>query len=167
MKARDAVSAVRMQEQTAGMPTVSGGMHLLEVLPRLLESPQRELAVTEEENDVGIIDQSSMLEAVGHMIAPRYDCSVIELECAPADYSASQLARAVEDSDMHLVDLLTAPGAEGRLHVTLRVRCEDPTPAVHSLERYGYEVSEVYGHEAAEPTAAIERLLALQALINV
>lgn len=169
MTARDAISPLKKIDNMPSGQEVRDDMHLLEVLPRLLDSPQRELAVTDADGKSlgGVIDQTSMLEALGRMIATRDDCSVIEVVCSPADYSASLLGRAVEDADMHLVDLLSAPGADGRLHVTLRVRCEDPTPAVHSLERYGYEIAEVYGHENVDRTAAIERLLELQAMINV
>lgn len=167
MKARDAVSLQRAKELPCPQGKVDGGVHLLEVLPRLLDEPSRELGVTSEGNDCGVIDQASLLEALGRMIVPRYDCSVIEVECPAPDYSASHLARAVEDSDVHLVDMITTPLEGNRLRVTLRVRCEDPTSTVHCLERYGYDVSGVYGHESAGYTASMERLLALQTLMNV
>ena len=169
MTARDAISPINRAICNPDVESVSGDMHLLEVLPRLLDSPCRELSVTDPDGLLrcGVIDQTSLLEAMGRLIATRGDCSVIELVCTPADYSASLIGRAVEDADMHLVDLLSAPGADGRLHVTLRVRCEDPTPAVHSLERYGYEITGVFGHKNVDRTAAIERLLELQAMINV
>ena len=167
MTARDAVSPLRKNESGTPVLAVGGGVPLLEVLPRLLDSPCRELEVIGDGGTEGIIDQTSMLEALGRMIAPRYDCSVIDVECAPAEYSASHIARAVEDADMHLVDLLSSPAADGHLCVTLRVQCEDPSPAVHSLERYGYHVTGSAGHEDVNRTAALERLMALQALINV
>lgn len=167
MTAKDAVSITRRNEADGALPTVDCGTHLLEVLPKLLDSPGRELAVSDGGATTGVIDQTSLLEALGRQISPRYDCSVIEVECSPADYSASHIARAVEDSDVHLVDLLTNPADGGHLRVTLRVRCDDPLATVHSLERYGYSVTDVHGHGETSATAAIERLLELQALINV
>ena len=169
MTARDAISPINRAGRDSAAESVSGDMHLLEVLPRLLDSPRRELEVTDPDGlqREGLIDQTSLLEAIGRLIATRGDCSVIELTCTPTDYSASLIGRAVEDADMHLVDLLSTPGADGRLHITLRVRCEDPSPAVHSLERYGYEITGVFGHKNVDRTAAIERLLELQAIINV
>lgn len=168
MKARDALS---LTKKTVADPdramAVTAGMHLLEVLPALLDSPCREVKVVENENEIGVIDSDSLLEALGRQIAPRFDSSVIELICTPADYSASRIAHAVEDTDAHLVDLLTVPGEDDCLRVTLRVRCEDPTAAVHSLERYGYEVSAVHAQENLMMTASYERIMALQALINV
>lgn len=167
MKARDAVSPVERKVSEPPVGRIGGGVHLLEVLPRLLEAPDRRLGVSDDNGSWGVITEDSCLEALGRQIAPRYDCSVIEISCAPSDYSASHIARAVEDSDVHLVDMLTNPGEGGRLNVTLRVRCEDPLATVHSLERYGYEVTDVFAHDGVVTTAAVERLLGLQALINV
>ena len=167
MTARDAVSVIRRDAGEKQPGEIGGGVHLLEVLPRLLDSPERELRVVEDGKELGVIDVNSMLEALTRQIASRDDCSIIELECYPADYSASHIAHAVEDSDVHLVDMMTNPSSDGRMRVTLRVRCEDPTPTVHSLERYGYEVTGSYGHSDVGRTAALERLMGLQALINV
>lgn len=167
MTAREAVSAIRNKAGVWPEGEIEGGVHLLDVMPRLLEAPGRELTVRDGDETVGIIDENSMLEAMARQISARYDCSVIEIECLPGDYSASHIARAVEDSDVHLVDMLTNPADGGHLRVTLRVRCEDPSATVHSLERYGYEVTRTFGHDDVERTAAMERLLGLQALINV
>lgn len=167
MKAKEAISPLRATEGISGLPHVCGELPLLEVLPHLLESPTHELAVDDEGKPLGIINESSMLEALGHMIAPRDDSSILTLSCAPADYSASHIAHAIEDADVHLVDLFTAPAHNGMLNVTLRVRCADPTPVAHNLERYGYNVTEMHGDVLQNQTAAIERLLGLKALIDV
>ncbi|MDE7179972.1 MAG: hypothetical protein K2N88_02070 [Muribaculaceae bacterium] len=167
MLARDAVSLIRKSGDTGPSQVVDGGMHLLEVLPRLLEAPERRLTVTDSGHDAGTIDQTSLLEALGRQISPRHDCCVIEILCAPQDYSASLIARAVEDADVHLVDMLTNPADAGMLRVTLRVRCEDAGAPVASLERYGFRVENVFGSAEAFPSVALERLLALQTLINV
>lgn len=144
-------------------------MPLLDVIPRLLDSKNRELTVVEDGEELGIIDQTSLLEGIGRMIAARDDCSVITVECAPEDYSASILAHAVEDSDAHLVDLFSVPGENGQVKVTLRVRHSDPTAAVRSLERYDFHVLEAHssGDNIQSMEIATERLLSLQALMNV
>lgn len=167
MIARDAVSIYRQKDGHLPAGKVESGVHLLDVLPQLLESPGRVLAVTENGAESGYIDSDSMLEALSRQIAPRFDCCVVEIECAPQDYSASHIARAVEDADVHLVDLLTNPAQDGMLRVTLRVRCEDPGSVIHSLERYGYNVIASFGKSSSEASIDVERLLAVQALINV
>ncbi len=100
-------------------------------------------------------------------IIQRDDCSLVTLFCTPADYSASILTHACEDAGAPVVDLLTQPADNRQIVVTLRLRCDDPTPAVHNLERYGYEVAEAEGNNYTAAAIATERLMELQALLNV
>ncbi|MCM1491254.1 MAG: hypothetical protein NC095_10585 [Muribaculum sp.] len=100
-------------------------------------------------------------------LIPRDDCSLVMLQCEPADYSASILTHACEDVGAPVVDLLTSPADGTTISVTLRLRCEDPSPAIHNLERYGYEVTEAEGNTYADAAIAAERLLELQTLLNV
>lgn len=167
MKAKEAISITAHRELPASVPTVSSEAPLLDVLQSFLESPDELLRVTDGAETVGVIDSRSLLEALGRQIPGRPDCSVIQLECAPADYSASAIARAVEDADVHLVDLLSAPGLEGKISVTLRIRCDNPEGVIHSLERYGYTVTDGCSRSDSQPSVAWERLLELQTLINV
>lgn len=177
MTAKDAISPYRLldsaivepgvMESLAPAREVEASLPLLEVLPLLLDAPGRRLRVTAAGSEIGVIDSRSMLEALGRMIAPRDDSSVIEVECAPGDYSASHFAMAVEDADAHLVDLFSAPASDGKIRVTLRVRHSDPTMAVHSLERYGFEVVNAWGAAGSDPEVSRERLSALQAYLNV
>ncbi len=97
----------------------------------------------------------------------RDDCSMVTLLCSPADYSASILTHACEDAGAPVVDLLTQPADERSISVTLRLRCDDPTPAIHNLERYGYEVAEAEGNNYTDSMIAAERLLELQVMLNV
>lgn len=169
MTAKEILSVGKTVDQCHPASMVEANMPLLEILPRLLDTPMREVGVSEDGVSLGVIDQTSMLEGLGRMIAARDDCSVITLECRPEDYSASLIAHAVEDSDAHLVDLLTSPGEDGHMVVTLRVRHNDPTAAIRSLERYDFRVTEAHGSgsELREAELSEERLMALRALINV
>ena len=167
MRAKDVISAKSLSTPLLPKKTVEGDMSLLDVLPLLLESPERMLGVSSEGEVIGLIDADSMLEGMGRMLAQRDDSSVITVECQPSQYSASSIAHAVEDADMHLVDLFTRPSDNGNIRVTLRVRSLDPLPAISSLQRYGYDV--VGSLPVVDSHVAIlgERLASLQALINV
>lgn len=167
MTARDILSPTLRVKDSDSLRSVAADMPVVEVLPRLLDSPQRVLGVEDGSSLLGVIDQASLLEGLGRMIAPRDDSSVITVECAPYDYSASRIAHAVEDSDAHLVDLWSLPADEGRMRVTLRVRRSDPTATVHSLERYGYDVVEAHGSRYEDAQLAASRLLELQTLLNI
>lgn len=81
--------------------------------------------------------------AVLDRLMPHMDeASCITLACLPADYSASAIARAVEDSDAHLLNLnVTGCRTDsGRMVVDLRISHRNPESVVRSLERYGFEV---------------------------
>lgn len=167
MTSRNAISLAMKSPENLPSSVIDGNMPLIEALHRLLDAPGRRLGVTDDSKMIGVIDESSMLEALGRQISPRYDSSVIEIRCAAGDFSASLIARAVEDADVHLVDMLTNPDENGYLRVTLRVRCDDPSNAVHSLERYGFDVVDSYGNSDTIPVVALDRLLGLQAFISV
>lgn len=167
MTAKDVISATIKPDHLLSMRHVDSELSLLEVLPRLLDAPERMLSVSRQGETIGVIDEVSLLEGLGRLIADRDDSSVIAVECDPAQYSASMLAHAVEDSNAHLVDLISHPGENGKLNVTLRVRSEDPTEAMRNLERYGYSVVEHSNGSDAATSILAERIAALQALINV
>lgn len=147
--------------------SVDSRMPLSELLPRFLDTPGHQLVVTREGERIGFIDSNSLLDGLGRQIPARDDVSVITLECPPADYSASAIARAVEDSDTHLVDLWTSPADNNKISVTLRIRRTDPTPAVHSLARYGYDVTDVYGPDYSDQETALWRMMEINRLLNV
>ena len=167
IKAKDVISPIQPLQELKAEVAVPGEMPLVDVLPRLLDAPGRILYVEEDGERVGVIDQTSLLEGIGRMIPARDDSSLVTVECAPADYSASRLSHAVEDSDAHIVDLWSAPAENGKIRVTLRVRRSDPTPTVHNLERYGYDVVDTSSATYQDAEVAWERLLALNALLNV
>ena len=176
MTAKDAISPyfANTEMPRTGLPLagISPDVPLVDVLPRLLETPAGQLLVTDGHTDLGIIDTRSLLEALGRMIAPRDDCSVITVECRASDYSASLIARAIEDADAHLVDLWSAPAlhdsdSADRVRVTLRARLENPEAAVRSLTRYGFDVIGAYPRYAHDVTAGDDRLSALQVYLNV
>lgn len=169
MTVKDILSPIKLPP-TAGQAPVEADMPVLQALPRLLEAPEHMLAVASEEGKVmGYVTETSLLEGLGRLLPSESDQSEIVVECRRGDYSASAIAHAVEDSDAHLYDLITTPVEEGKMRVTIRVGHSDPTAAVRSLERYGYEVIEAHGADSDILTSAIttERLLSLQALLNV
>lgn len=65
--------------------------------------------------------------------------------CTPSHYCASELARAVEDADAHLLNLniTTASGPEGQTIIELRISHRDAGRAAASLQRYGYTVTDI------------------------
>jgi hypothetical protein len=79
--------------------------------------------------------------------------------CRPSQYSASVIARAVEDCDAHLINLnVTADkSAEGDLVVDLRINHRHGEAVARSLERYGYDVVSINGGADDDPTEELAR----------
>lgn len=138
-----------------------------DLLGKLLDTPGLELGVVEGSHLLGTIDGTVLLEGLGHLIVPRDDSSYICLDCSPYDYSASSIARAVEDADAHLVDLWTVPSDHNTIQVTLRVRHSDPSACVNQLERHGFNVTRAVGANNVDADLVRERILGLQAILNV
>lgn len=96
----------------------------------------------------------------------------LSVRCFRSDFSASRIARAVEDVDAHLINLnLTSEVTPlGEIIVDLRVSRRDVAAVARSLERYGYEVyrisSGASSSEADEEVAA-SRIAELLVHLNV
>lgn len=93
------------------------------------------------------------------------DVSELTVVCRRNDYSASVIARAVEDCDSHLLNLniTSDPSPDGdsdAIVVELRVNRRDPAAVTRSLARYGYTVTDTRladGSHAAD-SIALDRL---------
>lgn len=88
--------------------------------------------------------------SIEQLFAPAADTSSLLVACDRREYSASRLARAVEDVDAHLLNLnvtsLRADDApDGTVVVALRVGRRDALAVARSIERYGYDVLDFDG----------------------
>lgn len=147
--------------------TVEASVPLVDVLPLLLDTTDGRIGVKEGNKYIGEIDAMSMLRGLESLVSGRDDSSIVTIQCAPNDYSASRIATAVEDADAHLVDLWSHPAQGGMIEVNIRVRRDDPSAVVHSLERYGYEVTYATGKTYRDAETTALRLLELNTLLNV
>lgn len=93
--------------------------------------------------------------------------SVIVVTCDRTNYSASRIACAVEDCDVHVLSLAMTPDSVGYDTITVELRVDTPsaTNVVRSIERYGYEVTYVDTPVAGnDPIDDAARFRALEAL---
>lgn len=107
---------------------------------------------------------------IAHLMPPQQEASVLTVACWPDDFSASALARAVEDSDAHLINLnVTATRLDdGRITVELRTNHRHYDSTARSLERYGFEVIAADAPGADEPDEAFRlRAAELLHIINI
>lgn len=87
-------------------------------------------------------DTLSPVAKLEALLPDNPESSSLLVACRPADYSASAIAKAVEDCDTQLLGLAVTSmrHPDGRIVVALRVGARSPGAAARSLERYGYEV---------------------------
>lgn len=85
------------------------------------------------------------------------ESSALVVACRPDQYSASVIARAVEDCDAHLINLcLSGERTDiGEVVVYLRIDHRNGESAARSIERFGYRVLRVdnAGGELSDETA--------------
>lgn len=98
-----------------------------------------------QKTEYGSVNVGTAAERLQWLFPPSGDTSTIVIECYRGDYSASRIARAVEDANAHLLNLNVAAGSgdpaeAGMATVELRVNLRNAMPAVRSLERYGFTV---------------------------
>lgn len=117
--------------------------------------------------------------APARLFPPSDEASEIMVACRRSDYSASAIARAVEDCDAHLINLnITAdpaPDGSDDLVVELRIGHRNAMGVARSLERYGFRVlltrhgramrDDRFSPEFVEP--AVDRVRSLLAQIDV
>lgn len=146
---------------------VDANLHILEVFRRLMSSDTKVLAVVENGEIIGYIDSTSMLEGLNRLIIPRDDCSTIEIECRLIDFSASRIARAVEDADAHLLDMLSRKTDNDKIRILIRVSHIDPTAVVRSLERYDFTTIFTCSSEFNALSLSYERMAELALYLNI
>ena len=93
-------------------------------------------------NDILAPKMADASVGLAHLMPPFDEASVITVACRPDEFSASALARAVEDTDAHLLNLNVTDVRldDGRITVELRTSHRHGGATARSLERYGFEV---------------------------
>lgn len=122
-----------------------------------------------------ILSQNQTLALPAHpelarLFPPVEESSTLLLSCRRGDYSASRIARAVEDCDAHLLNLnVTADtdNLDNRIAIEIRVSHRNPLSVARSLERYGYEVEGFDSASVADNDLIRSRLAELMHYLEV
>ncbi len=94
---------------------------------------------------------------------------MLTLSCPRRQYSASLIARAVEDADAHLLNLNVTghTSADEALIVELRISHRNAVAVARSLERYGIEVLSFDNAAGPDIDTARRRVNELMHYLNV
>lgn len=113
--------------------------------------------------------QTPLHRSPERLFPERPDATELSISCYRGDYSASRIARAVEDADAHLLNLnLTSEVMPtGEIVVDLRISHRSASSVVRSLERYGFNVVSVRDSIEEMNDTFSTRVAELLAHINV
>ncbi len=109
------------------------------------------------------------LHSEDFLFPPLDDYIELSVVCEPSHFSASRIARAIEDCGAHLLNMnvTSSPSTRGAITILLRAGMRNPDAAINSLERYGYRVVAVHTPFLAADNSLTERINDLLTRLNV
>ncbi len=123
--------------------------HLFDVM-RLFRDGKSDLAavVDLEDNCLGIITKTMVLNKLSHSISVEQDGAIILLEMASSQYSSSEIAQIVEGENAQILGLwLEQIPDSGRIRASVKVNTNSAERIISSLLRFKYEVITSFGDE--------------------
>ncbi|NTE02995.1 CBS domain-containing protein [Agrobacterium tumefaciens] len=103
--------------------------------------------VDQQKNYLGLISINEMVDAVAEQYAVNEPGGIIVLEISNRDNSLAHIAQIVEgDNAQILSSYVNSFEDSTKLEVTLKVNKTELTSLIASLERYDYQVKEVYNN---------------------
>lgn len=109
------------------------------------------------------------LHSESHLFPAVEESAEITIACTAADYSASRIARAIEDCDANLINLNVTSNLtdDGRMTVLIRAALRNPDSAVRALERYGYPTIAVHSPSQVDANSLRDRVDQLLNQLNL
>lgn len=123
-------------------PFVKENQHVYEVIKMISNMKLTVLPVLDEnENYLGLIPLTSLLQQFSILAATREPGGIIVLEMNVLDYSLSQIAQIVEGNDGKILSCyLNSLPDSTRIEVTLKINKTDISGILQTLDRYNYTV---------------------------
>lgn len=123
-------------------PFVKENQHVYEVIKMISNMKLTVLPVLDEnENYLGLIPLTSLLQQFSILAATREPGGIIVLEMNELDYSLSQIAQIVEGNDGKILSCyLNSLPDSTRIEVTLKINKTDISGILQTFNRYNYTV---------------------------
>lgn len=141
--------------------------HLYQAIAKLSKGNLSLLPVLNEEGlYLGYLSAWELTWNLGRQISYAEPGSLLVLRVAVRDYHLSQIAQIVESEDARITGLqLRADGPE-HLRLALKINQVDLSRIVKSLERFEYQIVELY-HESLFDDSAADRYGSLMKYLNI
>ena len=125
------------------------------------------LPVVDEENHyLGYISAVELLQDIGREITFTEPGSVVVLKVAVRDYQLAQIVQIVESEEARIIGFHLASDEEsGQLLICLKINQTDLTRILKSLERYNYNIVEVF-HKSMFSDSVADRYQSFMKYLN-
>ncbi len=98
--------------------------------------------LTENKEYMGLITQTELLKNFSNIIAAQTPGGIIEIEIPSYDYSISEIAQIIEDTDTKVLSFyVNQDENSGVLKITIKFNREDISPVLRAFDRYDYNVT--------------------------
>ncbi len=121
--------------------------------------------VSAEKSYLGYLSPVEILQDWGRQITFSEPGSMLVLRIAVRDYHLSQLAQIVESEDARIVGFQMNSDGPEHLRLSLKINEQDCSRIIKSLERYEYQILEVY-HQSLFDDSGANRYEALMRYLN-
>ncbi len=116
----------------------------------------------------GLITQTDLLKNYANLIAAHTPGGIIEIEMPAYDYSISEIARIIEDTDTKVLSFyVNQLGEDDPLKITIKLNREDITPVLRAFDRYDYSVTASYSEHSVADEVVKKNYDALIRYLNV
>ncbi|MFT3740518.1 MAG: CBS domain-containing protein [Breznakibacter sp.] len=124
--------------------------------------------LNEKKEYLGVISQTDLLHRMADLIAAHTPGGIVELTVSPRDYSLSEIARIVEDSDAKILSLYVrelVPNSE--LVVSIKLNRTEIQPVMRAFDRYGYNMKATFAGEDGVDEMARKNYDALMRFLDI
>ncbi len=117
---------------------------------------------------LGVITLADLLHNVSTLLATSTPGVVIELDVEPMNYSLSEIARIVEDTNTKILSCYLTERIPGiSLSIILKIDRLDPSTVLQAFERYGYTISNTFTQDGGIDEKAMKNYDALMRYLNI
>jgi acetoin utilization protein AcuB len=150
-------------------PYVYYYQHIYEVVELAARLKLSVVPVLNEKSEyLGLISQTDLLHRMADLIAAHTPGGIVELVVAARDYSLSEIARIVEDSDTKILSLYVREVVpNGELVVSIKLNRTEIQPVMRAFDRYGYNIRASFAGEDGIDDLAQKNYDALMRFLDI
>ena len=149
-------------------PYVLYNQHLFDIVEIVEKNNLSVIPVLNKETKYqGVITNKKLLYTIAKSSGVQSKGSIFVMEINDYDYSLSELSRIIESNDTKILSLyITSIPNSRKIEVTIKVNQINIRPIIKDLERYSYNIINLYKENQEDNDLIMERYLSLMKFIN-